>query len=277
MSRTKKYSNNREAFIKTERRFRRWRVTLAVFVFLFVSIVANEYIHPFGLRDMWRKQYATLVDKSINHGLVIEKVLVQGRAHTNAADVLAALNNPKDQPMLLFNPTMAKANLESLPWVKSAQIERHFPDTLTVILQERKPMALWQQGKDIFLVDDEAHVISGVAWQEFSSLPLLVGEKAPIRAHEIFATLDGNQNLKTQVRALSLIGDRRWNVYLTNGTMVMLPEDNATAAWQKLADLNDQHQLIKDGITAIDLRLPDRVSIKRNTQKIMNVKFDEQT
>src|SRR5579871_417710 len=67
--------------------------------------------------------------------------------------ILSALDARPGTPMLAIDPARAKEKLESLPWVHSAVIERRFPDTISVHLVERVPMALWQHGGKIELID----------------------------------------------------------------------------------------------------------------------------
>ena len=70
----------------------------------------------------------------------------QGRATTDRETVLDALGARPGTSIFAVDPTHAKRQLESLPWVRSAAIERRLPDTIYVRLVEREPMALWQHG-----------------------------------------------------------------------------------------------------------------------------------
>ncbi|MCH7555160.1 MAG: cell division protein FtsQ, partial [Proteobacteria bacterium] len=55
---------------------------------------------------------------------------------------------------------------------------------------------------------------------------------------------------------------RRWNLRLDNGVDVELPEAGINAAWRRLADIERRHRLLSRDITAIDLRLPDRLVVR---------------
>src|SRR5947208_13233512 len=57
-------------------------------------------------------------------GLVVGDIEVEGRETTDAATIMAALSAHRGTPILGVSPSRAKAQLESLPWVRSAAIER---------------------------------------------------------------------------------------------------------------------------------------------------------
>ena len=65
-----------------------------------------------------------------------------------------------------------------------------------------------------------------------------------------------------QVRASVLVAERRWTLYLKDGVEVLLPEFAPERALQTLADLDRAKKLLARDIANVDLRLPDRVSVR---------------
>ena len=65
-----------------------------------------------------------------------------------------------------------------------------------------------------------------------------------------------------QVRASVLVAERRWNLKLKNGLDVRLPETEIDQALERLAKLDRDNRLFAKDITAIDLRLADRVTVR---------------
>jgi cell division protein FtsQ len=90
----------------------------------------------------------------------------------------------------------------------------------------------------------------------------VVGRGAAARAKEILTLLDRYPDLRDQVRASVLIGERRWNLRLRNGLDVRLPETEVEPALAALVALDKDKKLITRDIVAIDLRLPDRVTVQ---------------
>jgi cell division protein FtsQ len=93
-------------------------------------------------------------------------------------------------------------------------------------------------------------------------LPLVVGGGAQARAKEFLALLEPYPTLRDFVRAAVLVGERRWNLRLKNGIDVELPESGAATALAQLVALDREKNLITRDIAVIDLRLPDRVTVR---------------
>src|SRR5207244_13171947 len=111
-------------------------------------------------------------------GLVVTDIEVEGRQTTDGATVMAALAAARGTPILSVSPNRAKEQLEKLPWVRSATIERRLPGTLFVRLVERRPLAVWQHGGKQELIDRDGEVIAVADLGPFARLPTLVGEGA---------------------------------------------------------------------------------------------------
>ena len=69
------------------------------------------------------------------------------------------------------------------------------------------------------------------------------------------------------MRASILVGERRWNLRLKNGLDVRLPEDDVASALERLVALDRDAKLMSRDIVAIDLRLPDRVTVRLSRRR----------
>jgi len=199
-------------------------------------------------------------------GLSVQQVLVDGRVETPAADVLHVLDVSRNAPILAFHPAEAKAELERLPWVRSASVERRLPNIVYVRLSEREPLALWQRHGQLTLIDRDGVEIPGVDLARFNALPVVVGDGAPQRAAALFALLATEPDFARRVSAAVRVGDRRWNLRIELGNArtieALLPEENPGAAWSRLAELDRQQHLFDHDITTVDLRFPDRLVVR---------------
>ncbi len=206
---------------------------------------------------------ATLVDASASAGFRVREIKVAGRHRVSRAVVVEAVAIGLGEPLVAFDPDAARHRLEALGWVREATVERRFPGTVLVRLKERTPLALWQRDAKLVVVDREGVVIGGVAPARFARLPVIVGDDAPARAANLLAVVAAQPTLSARVKAAVRIGGRRWNIRLDNGVDVKLPETGIAAAWRRLAEAERRHGLLDRGIVSIDLRLPDRLVVRR--------------
>jgi cell division protein FtsQ len=199
---------------------------------------------------------------TVQAGLAVNDVVVQGRGRTSGDAILAALGAARGTPMLAVSPSAAKARLEALPWIRSASVERLLPDTLYAQVTERQPLALWQRKGKLELIDREGTVVPVPSLDEFADLIILVGDDAPKAASPLLEMLASEPALRSHVTAAVRVGGRRWNLKLDSGMAVELPEDNVGAAWHQLAQLDRTDGLLKRDILKVDLRLPDRLVLQ---------------
>ncbi|MBO6633273.1 cell division protein FtsQ/DivIB [Parvibaculum sp.] len=196
-------------------------------------------------------------------GFSIQDVRVTGRAQTRKADLLVAVGVERGDPIFGFDTEAARQRIERLGWVRSATVTRLLPDTIRIEVVEREPFALWQRGGALSLIDAEGRPISEEGVQDFAHLPFIVGFGAPREAPGLLNLMRTQQpQLLSRVRAFVRVGDRRWNLRLENGVDVKLPETGVEAALSALVTYDAQHRILSRDIVAVDLRLPDRVSVE---------------
>lgn len=208
----------------------------------------------------WAEQnIATLTQET---GFVLREVYVVGRSETDREDVLAAIGLTEGDPLLTFDPEAARERLESLGWVKTAEVRRVLPDAITVRLEEREALAIWQQDHIHVLIDPAGIVIGPQDVHRHRHLKVLVGPDAPQHAAELLTLLANEPELLDRVLAAQRVGQRRWNLHLESGIHVSLPEEGVAAAWRLLAEYQRDHEILSRAVGTIDLRQRDRITVR---------------
>jgi len=213
----------------------------------------------------------------VRAGLAIDAVLVTGRAETGQDDILAALDVRRGQPILSVDLEEARGRLLSLPWVKTARIERRLPDTLMVDITERTPLALYQKNGRLALIDEDGEAFLRHDLGRFSTLPIVIGEGAQKRAAAALEMLAREPDLAGRVYALSWVGDRRWNLHLDDELIVQLPETDPASAWSHLASLEREHGVLARDVHTVDLRIPDQLIVRSTPGTVQRVRAPGQS
>lgn len=195
-------------------------------------------------------------------GFRVEEVLVAGRDQTDRDQILAALGVARGDPILGFDPHSAHERVMNLPWIRSASVERRLPGTILVRIEERVPMALWQHERQHNLIDREGNILADHDLRNFSHLPMVVGSDAHEKARVFLDILGQYPDIAEDVEAAIRVGKRRWDIHLTNGIEVRLPETGLTAALDELSRMTDEIDLFERDVVAIDLRLEDRLVVQ---------------
>jgi cell division protein FtsQ len=205
---------------------------------------------------------AAVAKASADFGFTVEEVFVVGRRQTERAALLDALAVHRGSPILAFDIEAARERLLTLPWVHTASIERLLPDTVVIHIEERRPLALWQNQGNFSLIDEDGEVILRSGLEPYGGLLVVVGEDAPPHTAQLIRTLGTQPELMPLVQAAVRVGGRRWNLRLAGGIDVRLPEQDPSGAWKKLAEYQRLHGLLRKDVKVLDLRLPDRLIVR---------------
>ncbi|MFT5539501.1 MAG: cell division protein FtsQ, partial [Alphaproteobacteria bacterium] len=151
---------------------------------------------------------------SARAGLRVEHVLVTGRKRVGRDEATRALGATRGMATLAFEPFAAKTRLEALSWVRAATVERRLPDTIYVRLAEREPLALWQSGNRLALIDREGVIITRKHLGRYLKLPLVVGTDAAAHAESLIEILRARPIVADTTTAAIRVGARRWDLKL---------------------------------------------------------------
>jgi len=201
-------------------------------------------------------------------GLRVEHIEFEGRQNTPEPLLRAALGVTTGQPILGFSLDAARQRIETLSWIKQATVERRLPDTIVVNVEERRPFAIWQNNNRFVLIDRAGNEVANQDLAHFRTLPLVVGPGAPQAAATLIDALTARPALQKYVVAAVRVGERRWNVLMTSGANVMLPEGHEVAALDRLMQLQQGHDLLDRPLVAIDMRLPDRLVLRPKAEPV---------
>ena len=71
-----------------------------------------------------------------------------------------------------------KSRLENIAWIRSAIVQRKFPDTIYIRVAERIPIAILQSKHKLYLVDADGVVLENDGIGDFDNLPIVIGQDA---------------------------------------------------------------------------------------------------
>jgi cell division protein FtsQ len=195
-------------------------------------------------------------------GFRITSIALAGNRQLTREEVLTIAGVTGRTSLLFLDATSARARLRANPWIAEATVLKLYPGRLHVAVTERDAFALWQKDGKVAVIAADGTVVEPYVARRFATLPLVVGQGADTRARDFLALLDRFPAIRDQLRASILVAERRWNLKLRNGIDIRLPEDGAEGALRTLVRLDRDKKLLSRDIVAVDLRLPDRVTVR---------------
>ncbi len=229
-------------------------------------LFASTGLYGATIGDRWEELRTVVISApdafARGTGFTIANVDVEGRKILTDSEILAALNQQPGQSLVFLDVNAARDRLMQNPLVITATVRKLYPDKVAISIVERTPYALWQRGEKMSVIAQDGTVIEGAEGGRFADLPLLVGPGAEVSAKSILAALEPYPELRKNIYAMVRVGDRRWNLRLTNGMDVKLPELGFTEALATFVKLDAASKLKDRDITEVDLRIPGRATVR---------------
>jgi cell division protein FtsQ len=177
--------------------------------------------------------------------------LLNRPAHLKADDVERAVKNAINGNFFTLQLAGARAAFEKLPWVRTAELRRRWPDRLEVMLEEQVPLARWGTGG---LVNTRGELFAA---EHQGELPVFIGPDGS--AKEIAIQYEhfrrGLARIHFSPQQIEVTDRRAWRILLEGGLMLELGREHVEARLARFIGAYE-HTLGRIGhrIEHVDLR-----------------------
>tara|TARA_R110000851_G_scaffold248863_1_gene401366 strand:+ start:953 stop:1822 length:870 start_codon:yes stop_codon:yes gene_type:complete len=174
---------------------------------------------------------------------------------------------PYDLPASSFDLVLddIRVMIEELPAVARAEVRIRQGGVLVTEITERVPVALWKTRDALNVIDIEGQVIGVVqARSERADLPVVAGDGAPEQVAEAIEILRAATPLGMDLRGLVRMGERRWDLVLADGKRILLPENGAVRALERVIVLHGAQDMLGRDLASVDMRIAARPTIRLN-------------
>ena len=195
-------------------------------------------------------------------GFRITSVTINGRKQLSQDEVLASGGVNGRSSLLFLDASAVRERLKADPWISEATVQKLYPGALQINIVERTAFALWQEEGRLSVIAEDGAVLEPYVTRRFLGLPLVVGKGAETRARDFLALLAQYPQVQSATKAVVFVGQRRWNLRLKDGLDVRLPESDVGKALAELSRLDKEDHLFSRDIVAVDMRLPDRLTVQ---------------
>jgi cell division protein FtsQ len=195
-------------------------------------------------------------------GLSLRRVHITGASAEATPAIRAALGVHAGQPITSLDLAAMRDRVRGVGWVEEARVVRLLPDTLIIEVKEHDRLAVWQTGGQNFVIDSHGKTIAGADAGRYPSLPLVVGKGADVAAAELLPLLAQRPRLMGRIDALIRVDERRWDLRLKDGSIIMLPAMGLDSALIRLDAMDQRERLLDLGFSRVDLRAEDSVAVR---------------
>lgn len=153
---------------------------------------------------------------------VQQVVFTEALAHTRRAEVEQVLPQALKGNFFSLNLEQVRAVLETLPWVRRAEVRRIWPSRLEIAVEEHVPAARWGEGKGELVNTHGEVFLAGPVEADLLRLPTLNGPAgtAPEVLRRYAAFSEALAPLGEKPVTVSLSPRLAWQLRLENGLLL---------------------------------------------------------
>lgn len=225
------------------------------FVFLFTWYI-NDAERITALADWYEGTVSAVQDRP---EFMISLLRIEGASADLQHDIEEVL--PIDLPLSQFKLDIdaLREKLLSLDPVLDADVRVKAGGVLLLKVTERTPAVAWQMGGGIEVLDATGHRVATLDDIETAgALPLIAGEGAEKVVPEALTLIAAAAPITDRLVGLTRVGNRRWDVILTNGQSIALPETAPVAALDRALAMHLAKDVLARDVRVVDLRISDR-------------------
>ena len=232
-----------------------------------VIIIALAIGFLFFKRDILLKRSELVFNHfAVNAGMVLSEVWVTGKHNQNKNEILNAINLNIGDSILLIDLDLIRDKINQLPWVSNSSVYLQSQGILQIDVLEYIPVAVYELNNINYLIDINGNRIIRIPPDDYIDLIRVIGENALQNMDEIKLIVKKLKNYNLSLNKIERIGNRRWNIYFSEGLYVKLPSKNPQSALLRLEKFLSTYDVKSDKLAFIDLRLLDTLTFKLKDQ-----------
>ena len=236
--------------------------TLFLLISIFVTVLI-AYFSYFKFKEFFLEQFTLNKNKILYGSKNITKpnLMILGNRYMDSKSLLYELNkninsSKNKNDLSVISNVLKKKNL-----IKKFIITKTSKNLLTIKIEEKNVIGLTNIKNKNYLIDEFNNLIEAKIKPNLFHLPIFIGKNSNKNANVILRLIkeiDINLNYKS----FSFIDDRRWNIKLNNGVIILLPENKVSDTLKLLKKIDTEYDILKGNFVEIDLRIYGKYFLK---------------
>ncbi len=156
--------------------------------------------------------------------------------------MLKEIENFNLKNIFIINKIDLKDEIESNTLVENYSIFKRYPSTLDINIEKTKFLAKINKNGQIFYIGSNGKYIKNNTLN--NELPFIFGNPEVFEFFKIKQIIDKSKISYTEIKNLYFFPSKRWDIELTDNTIIKLPNDNIDLAFNLVIEFLNDHKFI---------------------------------
>ena len=191
----------------------------------------------------------------LNSNLYIQKIEIENNSIVESDKIKKKLSFLYKENLFFLNLEDIEKNLKNETFIESFSIKKIYPDTLKIIIVEKKPIAILHNKKEKFYISSKGNLINFIDINIYNDLPTVFGD-----GENFYSLYQDLQNIRfslDKIKSYYFFESGRWDLVMQDDKVIKLPVENYLSSLKNfmLSKLNSNFNKYK----IFDYRIKDQL------------------
>ena len=200
------------------------RILIATLLLILLTTISSQIIINFSKFN--------LKEINIENNTVVEEIDLKNLLNSFYNKNLISINNNEIGKVLLKNS-----------FIEIFKIKKKYPNTLNIVIFEKKPIAILLNKKKKFYISEKIELIEYRKISNFENLPYVFGNKDAFKI--LYYDLKKIKFPLDKIKKYTFYESKRWDLETKNNIIVKLPSKNYLKSLKNYLDLSNKNNFQK--------------------------------
>ncbi len=188
----------------------------------------------------------------------LEEINIENNTLVEESDLKSLLNPFYNKNLISINNNEIGTVLLKNSFIESFKIKKKYPNTLNIVIFEKKPIAILLNKKKKYFISEKIELIEYRKISKFENLPYVLGNKDEFK--NFYYDLKKIKFPLDKIKKYTFYESKRWDLETKNNVIVKLPSKNYLKSLKNYLELSNKNNFQKYKI--FDYRIDNQLILK---------------